>query len=258
MEFASTDDIQMFLSRWLEEHGHSVYCQVPTPEGEAIDILTQDYAIDCHQTLGPAVIWQAIERMQGLRLHFPDQRLVVAGLTPEEGETQLFQAMEQAKQAGIEVWLIDQMKPFKAYYRRLFKTQGFDAEAIAGSSPGRRNPLAGIFIALGMAAILSLSFWVAYRILDRQQMQIASNSQDSRAWDRMHAGVSVWDMDTTMESLEDLAKSRNVCVAEFASRFETSLKQNGPQGFRDINPIIRALNVEEDCNLEIREYDFSE
>jgi hypothetical protein len=240
MEFASKEDIQSFLSRWLEEHGHNVYCQVPCPEGGEVDILTQDYVIACEELLSCEVILRSAEQIQAIRHHFPDQRPVVAGLMPEASEAELFQTIEQVKQLGIEVWFIDQMKPFRQYYRHLFKGQGFDADRVTGPALNRRNPLAGIFIAIGMAIILSLSFWVAYRILDRQQLQIASNSQESRAWDRMHSAVSVWDMDTTLESLEDLSESRNVCVAEFASRFKTSLKQNGPQGFRDINRLYLA------------------
>jgi hypothetical protein len=109
-----------------------------------------------------------------------------------------------------------------------------------------------------MAAILSASFWLAYRILDRHQFQTATTSQENRSWEQLHNAVEVWDIDTVLASLERLGTSRNPCVARFAERFETSLRQRGDDGFRDINPIKRALNMEEGCRLDLREYDFSQ
>ncbi|XGB42278.1 MAG: hypothetical protein LVS60_19405 [Nodosilinea sp. LVE1205-7] len=121
----------------------------------------------------------------------------------------------------------------------------------------RHSPVAGCLIALGIATILGLSFWLAYNILDRRQLQTTTGSQSDQAWEQLHGAVAVWDRDTALTSLKQLTRSPNVCVAEFARRFELSLTQRGAEGFRDINPIKRALNQQDRCTLQMQEYDFS-
>ncbi|HIK43261.1 MAG TPA: hypothetical protein IGR64_00065, partial [Leptolyngbyaceae cyanobacterium M65_K2018_010] len=230
MEFSSQETLQAFLARWLEEHGHSVYRQVPSPAGGKIDILTQDYAIDCSHTLTQTALWSAADDMQAQTPHFPDQRPVIAGLTPDQDWEEAYKLAEQLKHSGIEVWFVDQMPPFVNYYNQLVKQS-----KQAGERAFKRNtPLGGCLISLGMATILSLSFWLAFNILDRHQLKVATNNQQSRAWDQLHTAVEVWDLDTALGSLEQLAKSRNRCVAKFADRFQTTLEQQGSEGFRDI------------------------
>ncbi len=254
IDLANTEDLRSALGRWLEDYGHSVHRQVPCPEEGVVDLLTPMYAIYCPPTLTPPDLWATVDRIQLHREHFPDQRSVIAGLTPETDWESAQAIAEQIKPQGIEIWFLDQMTPFVEYYTQL------TAEPLPQPQGRltRRNPLAGCLISLGMAAILSASFWLAYRILDRHQLQTASNSQDSRAWEQLHNAVEVWDMDTALASLERLSASRSPCVLQFAERFETSLRQRGSEGFRDINPIKRALNLQEGCRLDTREYDFSQ
>ncbi|NMF85964.1 hypothetical protein [Nodosilinea sp. P-1105] len=255
MEFASLDDLQTFLCRWLEDHGHNVYRQVPDPEGGKIDILTQDYAIECQDRLTQTALWATADTIQQTMGHFPDQRWVIAGLTPDSSQEESYQVAEQVKATGIEVWFVDQISPFIDYYDRLAVNV---VETVHPPRVNRRNPLAGVAIALGMAAILSFSFWVAYRILDRHQFQVTTENQESQAWEQLHAAVEVWDTNTALSSLEQLAQSRNPCTASFANRFQTALNQRGQEGFRDINPIKRALNQQEGCRLDMRDYEFSQ
>jgi len=254
LEFASSEDLRTALGRWLEDYGHSVHQQVPCPDGGTVDLLTPLYAIFCPQTLTPSDLWATVDIIQARQQHFSDQRPVIAGLSPDADQELTYEIAEQLKAKGIEVWFLDQMPPFVEYYT------GLAAEPPPQVQGGlnRRNPLAGCLISLGMAAILSASFWLAYRILDRHQLQVSTNSQDNRNWEQLHNAVEVWDMDTTLASLERLGTSRNPCVIQFVERFETSLQQRGAEGFRDINPIKRALNMEDGCRLDIREYDFSQ
>ncbi|WP_017300908.1 hypothetical protein [Nodosilinea nodulosa] len=254
IEFASSEDLRTALGRWLEDYGHSVHRQVPCPDGGMVDLLTPIYAVLCPPTLTPPDLWAAVDSIQARQQNFPDQRPVIAGLTPETEPEAAYDIAEQLKAKGIEVWFLDQMPPFVEYFT------GLTAEPLpeARGRFNRRNPLAGCLISVGMAAILSASFWLAYRILDRHQLQTSTNSQENRAWEQLHSAVEVWDMDTALASLDRLSNSRNPCVSKFADRFETSLKQRGADGFRDINPIKRALNMEESCRLDIREYDFSQ
>jgi hypothetical protein len=252
IEFASAEDLRTALGRWLEDYGHNVHRLVPCPDEGVVDLLTPIYAILCPLTLTPADLWATVDAIQPKQVHFPDQRWVIAGLTPAtEGEAAAAIA-EQIQPKGIDVWFLDQNPTFVEFYT------GLTAAPLPQSSGRltRRNPLAGCLISLGMAAILSGSFWSAYRILDRHQLQTASHTQESRSWEQLHNAVAVWDMDTTLASLDRLSKSRNPCTTQFADRFASSLRQQGAESFRDINPIKRALNLE-GCRLEIREYDFS-
>ncbi len=254
IEFASSEDLRTALGRWLEDYGHSVHRQVPCPDEGVVDLLTPLYAIFCPSSLTPVDLWAAVDTIQTKQAHFPDQRMVIAGLTPETDWEAAVDIAEQIKPKDIEVWFLDQNASFVEFY---------GGTAAASLPPPqarltRRNPLAGCLLSLGMAAILSASFWLAYRILDRHQFQTATNSQENRSWEQLHNAVEVWDIDTTLASLERLGTSRNPCVARFAERFEASLRQRGDDGFRDINPIKRALNTEEGCRLDMREYDFSQ
>ena len=252
--FASSEDLRTALGRWLEDYGYSLHRQVPCPDGGVVDLLTPMYAIFCPPSLSPSDLWAAVDGIQACQGHFPDQRPVIAGLTPVAEADAAFEIAEQLKPKGIDVWFLDQVPQFVEYCDR---TPADPLPQPSGRLT-RRNPLAGCLISLGMAAILSGSFWLAYRILDRHQLQVASNSQESRTWEQLHSAVEVWDMDTTLASLERLSNSRSPCVSQFATRFETSLRQQGSEGFRDINPIKRALNLQEGCRLEMREYDFSQ
>lgn len=84
-----------------------------------------------------------------------------------------------------------------------------------------------------------------------------SVSPTDQAWQRLHAAVPLWDLDTALVSLATLRQGSNFCVAQFADRFAQTLRQRGAEGFRQINPIKRALNQQQGCSLEIRPYDFS-
>lgn len=253
MEFSSPENLQAFLARWLEEHGHDVYCRVPNPAGDEIDILTQDYAIDCNDILALAALEKAADRLKAQQTHFPDQKLVAAGITPSENWDESYKLAEQLRSEGIEVWFVDQMPPFVEYYQQLAK----GGKGRGRRSLGEANPLTGCVLSLGMAIILGFSFWAAYNILERQQMRTADSTQEGRTWEQFHAAASVWDVANAEQHLEELARSRNRCVARFAERFASTLEQLGPEGFREINPIKRILNEQDGCNLEIQEYDFS-
>ncbi len=257
MEFASANELQDFLANWLMEHGHTVHHQVACDDNHDVDILTQAYTIECQPILTPESLWMAADDLQACRGHFPEQKPVIAGLAPEETE-EIVNTIEEIKKAGIEVWFIDQMPPFLEYYRTLEPEQLFQGDAaLADESYGRRSPLAGCFISLGMAAILTVSFWIAYRILDRNQSEIATSSREGQAWENLHQAVEVWDLDTARTHLATLENSRSRCISTFAQRLDDSLQQGGAEGFRDINPIKRALNQQDSCDLEMRDYDFS-
>lgn len=252
MEFPNLETLQAFLSRWLEQHGHDVYCQVPVPTGKKVDILTQDYIIHCAHTLTEANLQTAMGDLNIQRGHFPDQKPVIAGLTPDHGWEAAYAFAEQLKGIGIEVWFIDQMPPFVTYYTQLAKQGGTEE-----TPRSRSAPWAGCLLAMGVATILGLSFWLAFNILERYQNQVATTTQDDRVWDQLHVAVAAWDVNGAQVALDELATSRNSCAVEFADRFSNSLEQRGPEGFRDINPIMRALNEQDDCRLEMREYEFS-
>jgi hypothetical protein len=256
MEFASPVALQEFLARWLEEHGHSVHYDVACNDTYAVDLLTQTYAIECQPILTPNSLWMAADALQLCRAQFPEHKAVIAGLSPEANEeTKL--TVEEIGKSGIEIWFVDQMPPFQEYYDQLESADLFQGDLPPRENFSRRSPLAGCFISLGMAAILTFSFWIAYRILDRHQTQTATSSSQSQTWEDLHQAVAVWDLDTARSHLQILEKNRNACMSTFAERLDNSLEQQGAEGFRDINPIKRALNQQEGCTLEMRDYEFS-
>jgi len=258
VEPASPKALQPFLAGWLRDHGHQVYQDVPCAQGGSVDIVTQMYAIDCQEALTPSVLVAASDHLRRCALHFPDQTLVIAGVTPIDDYPDLVPLVERLAAAGIEVWFVDRMDTFAAHAPSL----GRDGAAgtlsrVGGRRLSRRNPWAGCAIALGMAAILTGSFWLAYRILERYDTNTARASVTREAWERVHSATAVWDVETVQENLTVLAQSRDRCTAEFARQFANSLQQDGAEGFRYINPIKRALNQQQGCTLDIVEFEFS-
>lgn len=252
MEFPNLETLQSFLARWLEHHGHDVYCQVPVPSGPKVDILTQDYVIRCAHRLTPDALQGAAADLQVQRSHFPDQKSVIAGLTPDQQWDTAYTIAEQLKGSAIEVWFIDQMPPFVNYYATLTK------QGESGGKPARyRLPWAGCLVSMGIATILGFSGWFALDILERYQLQEATNAQDSVTWEQLHGSVAAWDITNAQAALAQLATSRNPCAVAFSDQFSDALAQRGAEGFRDINPIMRAINQQDGCRLDLRDYEFS-
>lgn len=252
MDFASKEDLQTFLAQWLVEHGYSVFRGVQCPGGEAIDILTPEYAIQCHQYLTETVLSEAAEHCRTYRSHFPDQQPVIAGLTPLENST-LAPLKEQVQTAGIDIWFLDQIRPLMDYYAQL------EQRAIQQKT-GRYqwgHVLLGFILAVGIAGILVGSFAIARLILTRFEAQAQLTLAEQAEWEVLHKAARVWDLATAQESLDKLAESPNVCLREFAERFQNTLDERGAEGFRDINPIKRSLNDQKGCDLEITPFDFS-
>lgn len=252
MEFPNLETLQSFLAHWLEQHGHKVYCRVPVPTGQAVDILTQDYVIHCVHTLTDVALQVAVEEIERQRGHFPDQQPVIAGLTPDQQWDTAYAMAETLKGSGIEVWFMDQMPPFVSYYAQIAKWGDSETPRLI-----RKAPWAGCLLSVGVAAILGGSLWVAFRILERHETQVATTTQDERLWEQLHGAVAVWDINRSQMTLDQLATNPDPCVVKFADQFSAALDQQGPEGFRDINSIKRALNQEEGCRLEIQAYDFS-
>jgi hypothetical protein len=254
MEFASEAELQAFLAQWLEVHGHNVYREVKCADGGAIDILTQKYAIECKRYLTRAALFAAAGQLRTYEQHFPEQKPVIAGLTPAlEGAD--FQAVaDRLKTSGIEVWFIDQMGAFVDHYAQR------QALLEAPAQPAKRQlvgPLAGLSVALGMAAILAGSFAIAYSILSDTETRLAISAEDQVHWDAFHTAAGVWDINSAQSSLSQLEQSKNRCIQAFVSRQQDSLAAKGGEGFRDLNGIKRALNQEEGCKLELTPFDFS-
>ena len=232
MEFANLEALQAFLSRWLEQHGHEVYCHVPVSSGEKVDILTQDYLIRCTHTLTEATLQESARDLQVQWGHFPDQQPIVAGLTPEQSWEAAYAVAEDLKGRGIEVWFIDQMPSFTGYYTQIAKQQMVPGEV----TPTSPVPWGGCLLATGVATILGLSLWFAFTILERYQRQTVI-AQDRQAWEQLHGAVEQWDVSGSQQALATLSTSGNPCVATFSNRFSEALEQRGPEGFREINPI---------------------
>ncbi|MBD0267921.1 MAG: hypothetical protein ICV77_06470 [Cyanobacteria bacterium Co-bin8] len=254
MDFASDDELQAFLTQWLEEHGHNVYREVACPDGGTIDILTQKYAIECKRDWPQADLSAAAEQLRAYRQHFPEQQPVIAGLAPAPADTDFDAATDRLKTSGVEIWFIDQMEAFTHYYREL--------EARAKNPAPRRRfklpPLiAGVAVALGIAAILAGSFAIAYHILEDTETRLTITAEDKEQWDAFHRAAEVWDINTAQNSLTPLAQSKNRCVRAFATRQQDSLNANAAEGFRELNDIKRSLNDQENCKLEVTPFSFS-
>ncbi len=135
MEFASPNELQEFLARWLEDHGHSVHRHVICDENHKVDILTQAYTIECQPDLDATSLWTVANKLQACHPHFSGQKPVIAGLSPEETEETL-QAIAAVRKAGIEVWFIDQMPPFVEYYHQREDSQLFEEEGSVAAPYG--------------------------------------------------------------------------------------------------------------------------
>lgn len=265
MKFASNDDLQAFIAQWLADHGHTVYRGVDYTEGATLDILTQDYAIQCKYTLDSESLTAAATELETYQQLFPPaetkQTCVIAGLTPPESVDAAYATADTLKTPELEIWFVDQMPVFLDYYQELegMAEAQFEPEAEVSPPPKlerRRDPWAGVLVALGMAGILAGSFALAYRILSPATLVPLSPAEQT-AWEDLHEAIGVWDVKTAETNLTVLAQSQNTCVAEFANRLDTALATSGPEGFKEVNPIKRDVNQDRHCALEVVPYDFS-
>lgn len=254
MEFANEDELQAFLAQWLEDHGHNVYREVKCADGGAIDILTQKYAIECKRYLNRAALFAAAGQLRTYEPHFPEQTPVIAGLTPESEASDYNAVADRLKTSGIEIWFIDQMEPLVEYYHQLDKQP---PEEVALPRFQLPRPLAGLAVALGIAGILAGSFAIAYSILSDTETRLTISVEEQEQWDRFHAAAAVWDINSAQTQLNGLTSSKNRCVRAFATRQLDSFAQKGAEGFRDLNALKRALNDEENCELELTPFEFS-
>ncbi|MBD0334904.1 MAG: hypothetical protein ICV62_05410 [Cyanobacteria bacterium Co-bin13] len=255
MDFANEDELQAFLAQWLEEHGHNVYREVKCPDGGAIDILTQKYAIECKRYLSRAALFAAAGQLRTYEQHFPEQQPVIAGLTPESEGTDFDAVADRLKTSGVEIWFIDQMDAFLDYYNRL------EALSKNPEPPRRRLKLppavTGLAVALGIAGILAGSFAIAYHILEDTETRLAITAEEKDQWDAFQRAAEVWDINTAQNSLTLLAQSNNRCLRTFATRQQDSLAASAAEGFRELNDIKRTLNDQENCKLEVTPFSFS-
>lgn len=84
-----------------------------------------------------------------------------------------------------------------------------------------------------------------------------SPSEEQTYLSNLHITVDVWDLESTIDNLNNLAKSQNPCVVQFSTEFKENLILKGEEGFRDINSIRRSINEQGNCNLEIVPYEFA-
>lgn len=288
MEFANEDELQAFLAQWLEEHGHNVYREVKCPEGGAIDILTQKYAIECRYSLTSSTLSEAADQLRAYKQHFPEQKPVIAGLTPSsipaaalkaaapesdtpESGTQKAEALEpttsqsedspftlvteRIKNSGIEVWFIDQMGEMADYYAQ--SKARLDEPVVIKPRRKLPTPLAGLAVALGMAAILAGSFAIAFSILADTETRLSMTEEEQVQLEIFDKAAQVWDLKTAQAPLKILSQSKNRCLRKFATQLQDNLNKKGAEGFRDLNPIKRNLNDEDNCKLEVTPLDFS-
>lgn len=259
MEFANEDELQAFLAQWLEEHGHNVYREVKCPEGGAIDILTQKYAIECQHALTGTTLSAAADQLRTYQQHFPEQKLVIAGLTPSDKDDSANDdsaaVVEQLKASGIEVWFIDEMSSFSDYYAQ--SKARLDEPEVIKPRIKLPTPLAGVSVALGMAVILVGSFAIAYKLLADTETRLSMTVEEQDQLEIFDRAAKVWDLKTAQPPLRVLAQSKNRCLKQFATRLQAGLDKKGAEGFRDLNPIKRTLNDEDNCKLEVTPLDFS-
>ncbi|HEY9738759.1 MAG TPA: hypothetical protein V6D06_20840, partial [Trichocoleus sp.] len=218
-------------------------------------ILTQKYAIECKRYLSRAALFAAAGQLRTYEPHFPEQTPVIAGLTPESEASDYNAVADRLKTSGIEIWFIDQMEPLMEYYHQLAKQPLEEEVTLPGFKLPR--PLAGLAVALGIAGILAASFAIAYSILSDTETRLTISVEEQERWDRFHDAASVWDINSAQAQLNGLTDSKNRCVRAFATRQLDSLTQKGAEGFRDLNALKRALNDEENCELEVTPFDFS-
>jgi hypothetical protein len=69
--------------------------------------------------LNQTVLQAAADAIESQKEHLSGQQLVIAGLTPSQDWEDSYLLADQLKTAGIEVWFVDQMKPFIDYYQRI-------------------------------------------------------------------------------------------------------------------------------------------
>ena len=106
MEFENEYQLQAFI--------HSVVGgqrEVKFADGSRIDILTDRYAIEVKPKLTRSALLQALGQTTVYQSNCSGTVPVIAGMTPKNAEESYANA-ERIRQAGVQVWYIDQMNQF--------------------------------------------------------------------------------------------------------------------------------------------------
>ena len=124
----------------------------------------------------------------------------------------------------------------------------------------RRSPSAISFEAgcgaLIGAGIVLAGFLMVARVF-RANPPVQLSYTEQQHWTDLHAAIPAWDIETAKTTLSPLMQSKDPCVMSFARSLNDSLNAEGPEGFRQVNTLKRALNDAEGCQLAVTPYEFA-
>ncbi|MDV3348829.1 hypothetical protein QGP82_09025 [Leptothoe sp. LEGE 181152] len=163
-------------------------------------------------------------------------------------------------------WLLDVTN-----IRKIFNLPGFSVSLNFGQTNYRNNATVGSDDSAGcwVLVLVVMAFIFLMRPPGSEIEQYSpdevaqptveniSPAQEQYYMDDLHKSIAAWDIQSAKENLIILSNSSNMCLSQLSTKLQDSLNNRGAEGFRDVNPIMRSLNKELNCNLKIVPYEFS-
>lgn len=115
MQFKNEYELQAFIHSFVGGQR-----EVKFSDDSRIDILTNRYAIEVKPKLTRTALLLALGQSTIYKTNCPDRVHVVAGLTPKN-KPESYATAGRVKQAGTQVWYVDQMPQFIEHWEKMAK-----------------------------------------------------------------------------------------------------------------------------------------
>ncbi|WP_027269391.1 hypothetical protein [Leptolyngbya sp. PCC 6406] len=242
MEFANEEALQDFLISYLENKGLSCYKEFPLTTGEFVDIVTNEYVIECKLRLSRKEIDSAAGQLLGRYLpHFFGRQGVIAGLSAPSGQS----VAASLRRNGYQVWFLDEMPDLMEYYDIYTQTDEPEPEPYyqepepdldefafyRDTQPTYRSTYRssvdfGELVGIGIGGLIGLMVIIGAVSGGVQQ------AQQNAPVKQLHEAAIAWDPRSKHEAIQALRASGYDCNILLADTVEATWESAERSGFR--------------------------
>ena len=239
MEFRSEGELRDFLISYLESIGEECFKEFTLPNGGRVDILTENYIIECKPILNRASLDQAAGQLLGRYIrYFPEHQAVIAGLASENGRT----TAASLSSGGTQVWFIDEIEDIQDFYKEIYgypDEYEIEEEPIFYTSENYYSDSSGesgCFGAAVVAGIIAL---------------FVGMTQYNNPINQLHRAAIEWDFNSANLAFATLRDTEDECNHLLANRVESELYSAINSGLGQEDVYRRVFNRVNAMQLEI-------
>jgi hypothetical protein len=242
MEFANEEALQDFLISYLEHQGCNCHKEFPLPTGEFVDIVTDEYVIECKLRLSRKEIDSAAGQLLGRYLpHFSGQQGVIAGLSAPSGQS----VAASLRRNGCLVWFLDEMPDLMEYFDIYTQTDepepepyyqepepDLDEFAFHRDTRPQYRPTYRSSVDFSELVGVGIGGLIGLLVLIGAVSDGVQQNQRNAPVQQLHKAAIAWDPRTTHEAIQALRASGYECNILLADTVEGAWQSAERSGFR--------------------------